>query len=174
MNFVGVYEQLIGNAQLPKIIGCFEKCSASGWLPTYNLFLNLTPISGRITTEIKHTCVSLKFVCSHCIDFLWKITWACILAVTPLVWRWVCWFKALAKVHWLVNCEVRTWSCDFRSSKNKWMFRYSFMHVNFIYLKDSSPSCHLSGDQELELPDFLFGFYSLFCSTLVSQSHTLP
>lgn len=29
MNFVGVDKQLVGNAQLPKIIRSFEKCSAS-------------------------------------------------------------------------------------------------------------------------------------------------
>lgn len=34
MNFVGVDEQLVGNAQLPKVTGNFKKCSASGWLPT--------------------------------------------------------------------------------------------------------------------------------------------
>jgi len=44
------------------------------WVTTYkqNLFLNVAPISTRITTEIKQTCVSLKFVCSYCIGFLWK------------------------------------------------------------------------------------------------------
>lgn len=35
MNLVGVDERLVGNARLPKVVGSFEKCSASGRVRTH-------------------------------------------------------------------------------------------------------------------------------------------
>lgn len=149
MNSVGVDEQLTGN-----------ECPASKshlqfwrmfslWVITYNLnlFLNLAPISIRITTEETDLCFfGVCWLLLHWPPL--EGSRPCILGVTSLAQRWVCWFKASAEVNWLLRSDVGTWRCDFRPSK-KWMLRYSFLHVNIIYFKDSSPGHHCAGDWEL-------------------------
>lgn len=155
MNFVGVGEQLAGN-ECPASKNHWQFWrTLSLWVITYNQnsFLSLAPKNTK-WVFYKNNHWRNRPV------FLWGLSAPTALASSgrqqTLYFgsyffdaKMICRLKASAEVNQLLYGEVGTWSCDFRPSKNKWILRYSFLHVNFIYLQDSSPGHHCTGDWEL-------------------------